>query len=105
MITPAKSDGTLTYSEVKIERDGKETGEIDLSKAGTYIVKVTVTDEVGNSTELVIEYVVGADTVVMTDIPKTDDTMMASMRISILMMGVMMLMMGVLTAYYMRRKA
>ncbi|MCI8347998.1 MAG: hypothetical protein HFE74_01015, partial [Firmicutes bacterium] len=70
-----------------------------------YIVKVTVTDEVGNSTELVIEYVVGADTVVMTDIPKTDDTMMASMRISILMMGVMMLMMGVLTAYYMRRKA
>ena len=105
VITPAKSDSNLTYSDVKIERDGKEIEEIDLSKAGTYIVKVTVTDEVGNSTELVIEYVVGANTAAMTDIPKTDDTMMASMRISILMMGIMMLVMGALTAYYMRRKA
>ena len=51
-----------------------------------------------------IEYVVGADTDIVTDIPKTDDTMMASMRISVLMMGIMMLIMGALTAYYMRRK-
>ena len=102
--TPAKSDGTLTYSEVKIERDGKETGEIDLSKAGTYIIKITAVDEIGNSTELMIEYVVGADTDIVTDIPKTDDTMMASMRISVLMIGIMMLIMGALTAYYMRRK-
>ncbi len=104
VITPAKSDGTLTYSEVKIERDGKEIGEIDLSKAGTYIIKITAVDEIGNSTELMIEYVVGADTDIVTDIPKTDDTMMASMRISVLMMGIMMLIMGALTAYYMRRK-
>ena len=104
MITPAKSDGTLTYSEVKIERDGKETGEIDLSKAGTYIVKVTVTDEVGNSTELVIEYVVGANTVVMTDIPKTDDTMMASMRISALVMIIMALCMIFLTGKHIVQK-
>ena len=65
---------------------------------------MTVTDEIGNSTELVIEYVVGANTAAMTDIPKTDDTMMSSMRISVLMMGIMMLVMGALTAYYMRRK-
>ena len=104
VITPAKSEGSLTYSEVKIERDGKETGEIDLSKAGTYIVKVTVTDEVGNSTELVIEYVVGADTVVMTDIPKTDDTMMASMRISALVMIIMALCMIFLTGKHIVQK-